>query len=71
MWDYVKLAIVILACLLFVYRMGYRDGATKMLDTLSENPKLLEMYSEIAEYTKNIFPELKEARKKLKKEENQ
>lgn len=71
MWDYVKFGIVMLVCLLVVYRIGYRDGATKMLDMLRENPKLLEMYSEIVEYSENIFPELKKARKKLEKEKNQ
>ena len=45
MWDYVKFGIVMFVCLLAVYRIGYRDGATKTLDVLKENPKLLEMYS--------------------------
>lgn len=71
MWDYVKICIVIFVCLLVVYRIGYRDGATKTLDLLKENPKLLEMYSEIVEYHENIFSELKETREKLEKEENQ
>lgn len=71
MWDYVKICVVMFVCLLVVYRIGYRDGATKTLDVLRENPKLLEMYSEIVEYSENIFPELKEAKEKLEKEENQ
>ena len=70
MCDYVKFVIILFVCLLVVYRIGYRDGAAKMLDVLTENPKLLEMCSEIVEHRENIFPELKEAREKLKKEEN-
>ena len=71
MWDYVKIFIVMFVCLLVVYRIGYRDGVTKTLDVLMENPKLLEMYSEIVEYHENIFPELKEAKEKLEKEETE
>lgn len=69
MWDRVRIGFLIFVCLVVAYRIGYRNGATKTLDVLVENPKLLEMYSEIKEYHESIFPELKKARDKLEKEE--
>ena len=58
MWDYVRLVLISLIVLWVVYRIGYRDGATKMLETLIENP---ELYEKCSEFTP-LLERLKEAK---------
>ena len=70
MWDWVRIGFLIFVCLVVAYRTGYRDGANKMLDVLLENPDLYAQSREFMMCRERAFPELKEAREKLEKEEN-